>query len=339
MKKSIKIIAAIMSVILLAGALFACTKDNNQEPSNNTNEKKKVGIIQYASHPSLDNCYEGIIKGLKEAGFVDGENITIDFQNAQNNTATVSQIAKSMTSKKYDVIFAIATPSAAYTYADASAANVPLVFCAVNDPVSAQLVPSMEKGGDIATGTSDVLNLDEQFKLIRACQPEAKKIGILYTASETNSVSTLKRAKEIAPKYGFEIVEQSVQQSADIAQAATSLSAKVDCINNFTDNNVVENLQIVLAKAKEAGIPVYGSEIEQVKNGCLASASIDYVAVGQKTGAMGAKILNGATTASIVPETIQEAFLVINTDVMKAYNITSVEGLDKMQQITSAESN
>ena len=90
-----------------------------------------------------------------------------------------------------------------------------------------------------------------------------------------------------------------MQSAADIPQAAATLAAKVDCINNFTDNNVVNNLGVLLAKANEAGIPVYGSEIEQVEKGCLASESLDYVALGEETGKLAGQVLGGADAGSI----------------------------------------
>jgi putative ABC transport system substrate-binding protein len=142
--------------------------------------------------------------------------------------------------------------------------------------------------------------------------------------------------KKLAPTYNFEIVEQGVQTSADIPQAATSLVNKVDCINNFTDNNVVNNLTTVLEKANEAGIPVYGSEIEQVKKGCLASESLDYVALGEQTGAMAARALEGADAAKMAVELVKDSFPVINTDVAAKFNITIPEAYASIEKVTTS---
>lgn len=134
-------------------------------------------------------------------------------------------------------------------------------------------------------GTADVLPLEAQIKMIRSFLPDAKKIGILYTTSEPNSVSHLEKFKQIAPNYGFEVEAVGVTNASEVAAGAQTLVSKgVNCINNFTDNNVVDNLSTVLKAANDAKIPVFGSEEEQVKNGCLASQSIDYVALGKQTG-------------------------------------------------------
>ena len=137
--------------------------------------------------------------------------------------------------------------------------------------------------------------------------PDAKKIGILYTTSETNSCSTVKEYQELAGKYDFEIVDTGINTSADIDMAATDLVSKVDCLCNLTDNTVVNALQTVLDKANNAKIPVFGSEIEQVKSGCVAS-------IGIETGKMAAKILKGEEKASETPYiTASKAELYVNT--------------------------
>ena len=327
MKKYIKILCAILCIILTASVFFACTGGTSGS------DTIAVGIIQYASHPSLDNCREGIIKGLQNAGYKDGENIRIDYQNAANSDETANQIAKNMAAKNYDIIISIATPAATAAYSAARGTGVPVIFCAVSDPVAAKLVPSIDKAGDNCTGTSDLLNLEAQLKLIRACQPNAKKIGIIYTTSEANSVSHLEEIKALAPNYGFEIVAKGIQSPADIPQTAAMLAGEVDCINNFTDNNVVNNLGTVLEKANAAGIPVYGSEIEQVKNGCLASESLDYVALGEKTGAMAAKVLSGTDISTMPIEKVKDSFPVINTTVAEKFSI-SLTGYGNIEKVS-----
>lgn len=287
-------------------------------------KKVSIGVLQYATHPSLDNCYTGFKLGLKEAGFEEGKNLTIDFQNAQADNGNSDLMAKNMVSKKYDMIMAIATPAAMSAYSAAKDASIPVVFTAVSDPVAAQLVRSLDKPGESCTGSSDVLPLEAQLKLIRSFLPKAKKIGVLYTTSEVNSVSNLKRFKELAPKYGFEIDDVGITNSSEVASGAASLVAKgVDCVNNFTDNNVVNNLSTLLQATDAAKIPVFGSEIEQVKNGCLASVSIDYVSLGKKTGEMAAKILQGKAKAADTPVyVVTDGTPVYNKSVMEKFGLT-----------------
>ena len=224
-----------------------------------------IGIIQFAEHGSLDNCRIGFIEGLAEEGFVEGENVVFDVQNAQADTAISAQIADVMAGK-YDMICAIATPAAMAAFNAAEDAGIPVIYTAVSDPVSAMLAGADGKNPGNITGTSDALPVEAQLKLIRALMPDATKIGILHTTSETNSDATLALYKELAPNYGFEIIDKGISTGADLPMALDALLPQVDCTTNLTDNTVVSYLAVVLEKSEEYGKPVFGSEIEQVIN-------------------------------------------------------------------------
>lgn len=330
-----KLIALITSIMLAAFAFAGCSNGKTADGGKSDSKGKiKIGVIQFGSHPSLDNCYKGVKEALNEAF---GDKADIDLQNGNFDSATCDSIAKNMVAKKYDIIIPIATPAATAAYAAAAGTDIPVVFCAVSDPVAAGLVESVEKPGANCTGTSDILNLDAQVDLIKAMQPDVKKIGVLYTTSEANSVSQLKKLKDIAAKKGVEVVEQGVQSASDVPQAASSLAPKVDCINNFTDNNVVNNITTVFEQANAANIPVYGSEVEQVVKGCLASESIEYVSLGKKTGDIAAKILNGEKASDIPVATIEETSPVINTDVAEKFGIEIPEKYKDAQMVKTAQ--
>ena len=335
MKKSklTKILGGALALTLAVTGITGCSDngtDSDAGASGSANAKK-IGVIQYAPHPSLDNCYQGIKEGLDSSSL----DVTIDLQNAQGSTETADQIAKNMVAGKYDMIFAIATPAAVSAYSAAKDSDIPVIFCSVSDPVAAGLVESMEKGLDTCVGTSDVLNFEAQLELITALQPDVKKIGVLYTNTEANSVSHLKTFREVCSAKGIEVVDQSVSGAADIPQAATDLASKVDCINNFTDNNVVNNLNVLLEKANAANIPVYGSEVEQVKNGCIASMSIDYVELGRKTAGMGVEVLGGKKCSDMGVMVFSDCTPVVNTEVLERFNITLPEAYSGAEKVTT----
>ncbi len=284
-------------------------------------ETKTVGIIQYATHPSLDNCTKGFLLGLAENGYPEGEALTVDFQNAMADMGTSDMQAKNMVAKNEAMLVGIATPAAMSAYAASKDQGIPVVFVAVSDAEAAGIVQSNEAPGTNCTGVSDVLNLKAQVEMIRAFLPDAKTIGVLYTTSEPNSLTHLEKLRAIAPEYGFTVEAMGIASPSEVAAAATALVGKgVDCINNFTDNNVVENLSLVLHAADEAGIPVFGSEVEQVVNGCLATQGIDYVELGRAAGKMAAEILNGDAK----PEST--AVLLVD-DCTPAYNSAVAEKL------------
>ena len=306
MKRVISVIVCI-AMILAAAVSFA--------------ETYTVGIGQFAQHGSLDNCYQGFVEGLAEAGLVEGENLKIDLQNAQADMGIAQQIAAQFASAKVDMMVGIATPMAQACY-NAAAGAIPTIFTAVTDPVAAGFASADGTAAGEVTGTSDALPIKAQLETIRAMMPEASKIGILYTTSEVNSISAIEIYKSLAGDYGFEIVESGISTTADIPLALDALLGKVDCLTNLTDNTVVSALALVLDKANAAGKPVFGSEIEQVKLGCVAAEGLDYIALGRQTGLMAAKVLRGEAKASEIPyEIITEPGLYVNTEALAKFGI------------------
>lgn len=337
MKK--KTIAMVLAALAAMASLTACSGGQTASSGTDGGEDGTytIGVVQYATHPSLDNCYEGFLKGLADEGFVEGENLTIDFQNAQGDTANCDLMAKTMVTSRVDLLAGIATPAVMSEYSAAKSSDIPIVFTAVSDPVSAGLVQSIEQPGSNCTGTSDVLPLEKQVKMIRAFLPDATKIGVIYTTSEPNSVSHLEKLQGIAADNGFEVIAVGVTNSSEVASAAASVVAQgADCINNFTDNNVVDNLSAVIKAANDGGIPVFGSEIEQVKNGCLASESIDYVALGEQTGRMAARILSGEDASTMPVEEVEDATPVYNSEVLEALGLTLPADYQDAQDVSAA---
>ena len=301
MKK--RVLSVFFAALMTVSALSAC----------GSKEGYSIGISQFAVHGSLDNCREGFLEGLKEEGIVEGQNLTVEVVNANADAGTAALTADNFVTKKVNLICAIATPSAATAYNATIDTDIPVIYTAVSDPVAAGL--ANEDGSPVGnvTGTSDALAVDAQLKMIREILPDAKKIGIIYTTSEANSISTVAEYESLAGNYGFEIVSTGVTAMSEVQLAAADIVTKVDCISNLTDNTVVSALQSVLEEANKAGIPVFGSEVEQVKAGCVASMGLEYFELDKQTGHMAAKVLKGEAKASEMNfEIISEPSLYVN---------------------------
>ena len=332
MKNVKRVLAAAAAMALAMTALAGCSSSGTTEET--ATDVIKIGVLQYADHPSLDNCRIGFEQGLAEEGIT----YELTAQSAKADDATNTQIAQTFAAQKMDLVCGIATPSAQAAYNACYEAGIPVVFNAVSDPVAAQLAVSDTEAMDGITGVSDALPVEAQLELIREMMPDAVKIGILYTTSEANSVSTIELYKEKAPAYGFEIVEQGVTSAAEIPQAADLLVSQVDCISNMTDNTVVDNLPILLEKANTQGIPVFGSEEEQVGNGCVASAGIDYVDLGKKAGVIAARVLKGEDIATIPYETMTESKITINPDAAAAIGLVIPQSIIDRAEVKNAPS-
>ena len=300
---------------MTAAGLTGCGGDTgSSQSSSEGQEMYTIGISQFAEHGSLDNCREGFIQGLEEEGLVEGENLEIKVNNADADTGTAAQIADTFVADKVDLICAIATPSAQAAYNSARNTDIPVVYTAVTNPEEAQLADDEGMPVGAVTGTSDQLPVEAQLAMIREILPDAETIGILYTTSE------------------------AVTNTSEVSLAAASLLDKVDCLTNLTDNTVVSALPTILDQANEKNIPVFGSEIEQVKLGCLAAEGLDYVNLGIETGKMAAQILKGESNAEDMEyELLTESSLYINQAVADNLGITIPDDMTQRAEETFTE--
>lgn len=331
MKLFKKITAALLCVLLIGAAFAGCANSDKPENEGASNADLKVAILQYMPHTSLDNCTQGIKNALDKAG------IAYDVQIGSSGSAQTDcdSYAAQMAASDYDLIIPVATPAAtsAYSAVRNASKDIPIVFCAVSDPVGPKLVQSLDNPVNNCTGTADAFDIKGQVALIKQLQPELKNLGVIYTVSEANSLSQLQTLKAECDTAGITLISQGINDASELASVAAALIPQVDAVTNLTDNNVVDNMQIVLDQAAQAKIPVYGSEIEQVKKGCFASASLDYVALGEKTGEMAIEILNGAKASEYPVVTVTDSFIVINTDIAGTLGITIPESLSGEQTV------
>ena len=281
---------------------------------------KTVAITAIVEHPALDDVRKGVIDELSDAGFKEGENLTINFQSAQGNTATAGQIAKQFVADAPDVIVAIATPSAQSVAASTS--SIPMVFSAVTDPVAAKLVPKLDGSGTNVTGASDALPYAPQIDLMRQIIPSLRNVGYVYSPGEVNSTIVLKALKENLTPLGINVHEAPAQRSNDIAMAARSLEGKVDMIYTSTDNNVVSAYESLYQIAKESKIPLIASDTSSVERGAVAALGVNYYDLGRETGKIVTRILNGEKAGEIPVYTPQSLDLHVSPKNAQAEGIT-----------------
>ena len=285
-----------------------------------TEPSRTVALTQIVEHPSLDAARHGILDELAAAGFVSGQNLTVDYQNAQGNPVTAAQIARQFAGARPDVIVAIATPSA--QAAAAATRTVPIVFCAVSDPVGAKLVSHLDRPGGNVTGTRDFPPLAEQLDLIRELSPAAQRLGVIYNPGETNSVSMVAALKPLASARGFQVIEAAAPKSGDVLSAARQLAGKAEAIYIPLDNTVVSALEAVIKIGRETKIPVYSADTDSVGRGTVAALGFDYYDVGRQTGQQVGRVLRGEQPGDLPVEGVRKLGLFLNPQAAAAMGVT-----------------
>lgn len=296
-----------------ASLLAAATLVQAEEP-------RVVAITQIVEHPALDAAHEGIKDELAERGYRDGENLKLMHESAQGNSAIASQIARKFVGESPDVIVAIATPSA-QTVASA-ARNIPVVFSAVTDPVSAKLVKSWDKPGANITGVSDMLPIDKHLDMIQRVMPDAKRIGTVYNPGEANAAALVELLEERLAARDMELVKGAATKTSEVLGAARSLVGKVDAIYLTTDNTVISAAEAVISVGERSDIPVFAADTATVERGAVAAMGFNYYKHGRQTGAMVARILEGAGTADMPVEVMEELDLYVNPAAAERMGIT-----------------
>ncbi len=332
MKKFFAVVVAALTLCLFSVGFSGCDRFLVRQDGKIT-----IAVLQYAEHGSLDNCYQGLREGLAERGYGEDE-VSYTFYNAKGNDSNNTTYANTLINLMPDVAVGIATPSA-YALANAARGDVPVVFTAVSDPTAESADFS---GFENVTGSSDKLPVEGQIDLIKAFLnkgDETVRIGILYTKTEANSVSHVAEFEALESEKNVKIVALGVNAANEIPTAIENLIGQgVDCFNNLTDNNVVQNLETLLDKANAANIPVFGSEIEQVEKGCLASCSLDYVELGRQTGYMIADILGGKSADDIDYLYLNDGYSVdYNGDVLEKFSLTLPADYSDANNVTAAD--
>lgn len=335
-KNIIYAIIAIMTLSLLSGC---SSKPNNGENKNTNTDKKmiEIGEVQVTEYFGLDLSRDGFRAALDSRGYKEGENINIEYKNAQSDMSISKNIAESFASSNKDLIHAVATPVAQAAFN--ATKEIPIAITAVTDPIDAGLVKSLDKSGTNVFGMSDLVPMKSQFEIIKKFFPEAKKLGIIYSSSDANSTVKVKEAKSIAPEYNLEIIAQGATTTNDVGQTVESLLDKIDVLYVPTDSTVVPAMPIIIEKALAKKIPIIPEEKGQVELGALAAEGIDFYKLGYETGLMAADVLDGKSKPQDMPvKILEDRDIYVNKDTLKKLNLTIPEELKSKVKLLDTKS-
>ena len=335
-KKFIKGIAAVAIAAMSMGMLAGCGGGSDTQQDA---EMHKVGIVQLMQHGALDQANQGLVEGLAAAGYVVGENLEIDQQNAQGDQSNLQSIAQQFLSNDVEMIMAIATPAAQVMAANTE--EIPIVATAITSFEQAGLVESNEAPNTNVTGTHDMTPIAEQIDLLLQIVPDAKSIGTVYTSSEKNSQVQVGILKEVCEAKGLTVVERTVSTVNDIQQATQSLVEEdVDAVWLCTDNNVASAMPQVVGVTDAAGIITVCAEESMVMSGGTITYGINFYQIGYDAGLMAAKILNGEAVPAEMPiqgPKQEDLKLVINPEAVEIIGVEIPAELMEKAALTTDE--
>lgn len=328
--KKLKNLLFIICLVVLGVSLVSCKTKGNEET-----KVVKIGILQLATHSALDSAREGFIDQLKEAGYVDKQNISITVKNPEGDPNTVNQMATDLV-RSCDLVLGIATDAAValQNAAEIEGKNIPILFTAVTDAVKAGLVESNEKPGKNVTGTSDINPVKEQIQLLKELLPDTKKFGIIYKVSEINSGVQADLAKAEAVNQNLECKVRTVSDASDIAATVSALiSDGCTAIYIPTDNLIAANMPAVTSVTDEKKIPTICGEAGCVLGGGTITYGVNYYALGKQTANQAIQILFNNVSPSNIPVGMQtspeELDIVINEESVNKLGITIPDSIKK----------
>lgn len=342
-----KIFAFVLSIIMAAACMAACSPSNPAPASDVDGKTVKVGICNYVDDASLNQIVENIQARLKEIGDEKGVAFDVSYDNCNADANLLTQIISNFIADDVDIMIGVATPVAMAMQAATEDNGIPVVFAAVSDPVGAGLVESMEAPGSNVTGTSDYLDTAAVMQLITAADPDVKNIALLYDIGQDSSTAAIAHAKEYLDANGIAYGEYTGTTVDEVTLAVQALIADgVDAVFTPTDNTIMKSELSIYEMLQEAGIPHYTGADSFALNGAFLGYGVDYAALGVETANMAASIaLDGAKPAETAVKTFDNGCATINTETCEKLGFNYDEickafepFCTKIQSIVTAES-
>lgn len=325
--RKLKISLMIIGLMILY-PIITMTVEKQQENRSNS---MTVGVLQYISHPSLDEIYQGILTGLKEQGLEEGKNLKVVFQNGQGDQSKLNMMSQQLISEKPDVLIGIATP-AAQALANATQ-EIPIVLGAITDPENAGLVSSNEHPGGNITGVSDQSPVEAQFDLLKLLLPATQRVGILISSAEDNAIVQAERAEVAAKERGLTTKRYVVPSSNEINSIVSNMVREIDTLYIPTDNIIANNMSAVAQIATQAHVPIIPSVASMVEEGGVATIGINQTDLGVQTGRMAADIvLKNQKPGDMPIYVFSEGDLIVNEEQLDSLGITVPKEVEMMMK-------
>lgn len=271
----------------------------------------RVAVIGFFQAQVFDDVLVGLLEELAASGYVDGKSIQVIVKDAGGDPTAAARISRQFAAGKVDAIVPMGT--AAAQSAVKATQTIPVVFCAVTNPVGEGIVDSLVHPGGNRTGATDCWPYDKQAKLIRDLLPRARKVGIICDSNMMHSQFVLGKAKPALEKYRLESVPVPLAATDNILAAVRSLAGRMDALLVPADFAPPPAFDIINKAAIEQRIPLFTDNVGGLENGAIAGYIVNYKLVGRVTGRLLVKILKEKAYPGGLPVTVDSGSdLIIN---------------------------
>ena len=302
-----KLISVIIAVTMIACLFAGCGASADDGVYN-------IAIVQQLDHSSLNEIRDAIEAELDAIAAEKGIAIEYKTFNGQNDSTVLNQIGAQVVSDGYDAIIPIATTAAQCMVTAADGMDIPIIYAAISDPVTAGLT-DMPK----VTGVSDALNTPFILNMMFEVNPDIQTVGLLYSNSEPNSETPIAEAKAYLEAKGIAYLEKTGNTADEVIAAASALVGRVDAVFTPTDNAIMNVAGAVADILIEGGIPHYTGADSFVTAGAFTTCGVNYTELGTYTAGMAMDILLGGE----VPEyhVMDGGIITVNTETAAALNL------------------
>lgn len=291
-------------------------------------DKKAVRIIEYINVVDVEEAEKGVLDGIRDAGLIAGEDFEYKVLNAQGDMAALNGLVDAAVTEQADLIITLSTPT--LQAAIRGARSTPIVFTFLADPIAAGASKSDTDHLPNVTGSYAAGDVKGLVAAIQKIMPAAKKIGVMYSPSEINSVYNSDLLIATAKEAGFQIERVGVNTASEVADAAIALcSQPIDLVCLPTANLTAATFPSVVQATNRAKLPVFGFLGSLSDQGAAVCVARDYYDMGHDAGGLAARVLRGEKPASIPLKPMTSSKLILNLEAARKCRLEFSEELRK----------
>jgi putative tryptophan/tyrosine transport system substrate-binding protein len=295
-------------------------------------QQPAMPVIGYLGAQSADDDYKNVtvpfFQGLRETGYVEGQNVAVEYRWAENQTNRLPALAAEFVRRRVAVI--VASGTAASLAAKAATTNIPIVFSTGGDPVALGLVASLNRPGANLTGIATLTGelSPKQLQLLRELIPNAVRFGVLADPAFAPTQSIITDLQAAARALGLQLVVVNARADSDLETAFASFSQqRVGAVLVGNSTFYARRTEQLAALAARNALPAMFPFREHALAGGLMSYGSSLGSFYHQVGIYTGRILEGDKPADLPVQQITKIDLVINLKTAKALGLTIPETL------------